>query len=82
MKPRIDEKWISVLHRYRSCKHLDNKHTVFGSLVGGMEALLKMERVPTDDDDRRVSRTRIHLSLCKCSRILRSEVFTQLILHL
>lgn len=37
---------------YRSCNHLDRKHSVFGSVVGGMEALLKMERVETDGKDR------------------------------
>jgi peptidyl-prolyl cis-trans isomerase-like protein 2 len=30
---------------YKSAKHLDNKHTVFGKLVGGGEALSAMEKV-------------------------------------
>ncbi|KHJ42342.1 peptidyl-prolyl cis-trans isomerase, cyclophilin-type [Trichuris suis] len=34
----------------RSCKQLDGKHTIFGRLVGGMETLSAIERVPTDDD--------------------------------
>ncbi|KFD50292.1 hypothetical protein M513_08792 [Trichuris suis] len=29
---------------------LDGKHTIFGRLVGGMETLSAIERVPTDDD--------------------------------
>lgn len=37
---------------YRSCKHLDNKHTVFGRLVGGMDTLNSMERVEVDNKDR------------------------------
>ncbi|KAJ7382116.1 RING-type E3 ubiquitin-protein ligase ppil2 [Desmophyllum pertusum] len=30
---------------YRSCRHLDEKHSVFGRLVGGLETLSAMERV-------------------------------------
>ena len=37
---------------YRSCKHLDNKHTVFGKLVGGMDTLANLERVQTDNKDK------------------------------
>lgn len=37
---------------YRSCKHLDNKHTIFGKLVGGMETLSEMERIEVDNKDR------------------------------
>ena len=37
---------------YKSAAHLDGKHSVFGAVVGGMETLAKMERVPTDADDR------------------------------
>ena len=37
---------------YKSARHLDGKHSVFGNVVGGMETLAKMERVPTDDKDR------------------------------
>lgn len=37
---------------YRSCRHLDGKHTVFGRLVGGLDVLTKMENVPTDRHDR------------------------------
>jgi len=39
---------------YRSCKHLDSKHTIFGKLVGGMETLANMERIGTDNKDRPV----------------------------
>ena len=37
---------------YKSARHLDGKHAVFGRLVGGMDVLAEMERVPTADDDR------------------------------
>lgn len=37
---------------FRSCKHLDKKHTIFGKLVGGFETLDKMEKVETDAKDR------------------------------
>mmetsp|Transcript_19891 Transcript_19891/g.22135 ORF Transcript_19891/g.22135 Transcript_19891/m.22135 type:complete len:504 (-) Transcript_19891:86-1597(-) len=39
---------------FKSCKHLNRKHTIFGELVGGMEVLNKMEAVITDVDDRPV----------------------------
>jgi peptidyl-prolyl cis-trans isomerase-like protein 2 len=48
----VDSNKAQFFITYRSCNHLDNKHTVFGSVVGGMEALLKMERIETDDGDR------------------------------
>lgn len=37
---------------YRSCKHLDGKHTIFGKVVGGMETLSEMERIEVDSKDR------------------------------
>ncbi|KND04280.1 uncharacterized protein SPPG_00017 [Spizellomyces punctatus DAOM BR117] len=37
---------------YRSCQHLDYKHTVFGKVVGGMDVLTKMESIETDDGDK------------------------------
>ncbi|XP_038059065.1 RING-type E3 ubiquitin-protein ligase PPIL2-like isoform X1 [Patiria miniata] len=37
---------------YRSCKHLDKKHTIFGRVVGGMDTLANMERIETDKKDR------------------------------
>ena len=37
---------------YRSCRHLDKKHTVFGQLVGGKETLTAMEQVEVDNKDR------------------------------
>ena len=36
---------------FRSCKHLDGKHTIFGKLVGGLETLTEMERVEVDNKD-------------------------------
>jgi len=40
---------------YRSCVHLDQKHTIFGRLVGGLETLRDMEAVETDDKDAPIS---------------------------
>ncbi|KAI4601342.1 Peptidyl-prolyl cis-trans isomerase cyp8 [Pestalotiopsis sp. 9143b] len=37
---------------YRPVKHLDQKHTIFAKVVGGMDVLKKMEDVPTDGSDR------------------------------
>ncbi|XP_074579574.1 peptidyl-prolyl cis-trans isomerase CYP65 [Curcuma longa] len=37
---------------YKSASHLNYKHTVFGSVVGGLSTLTAMEKVPVDDDDR------------------------------
>lgn len=37
---------------FRSCTHLDGKHTVFGRVVGGLDTLSAMEKVETDKKDR------------------------------
>lgn len=37
---------------FRSAKHLDGKHTVFGRVVGGLETFDKVERIETDIKDR------------------------------
>merc|ERR1719471_2753492 len=37
---------------YRSCRHLDEKHSVFGRVVGGLETLTKMESIEVDSKDR------------------------------
>ncbi|KAI1287598.1 RING-type E3 ubiquitin-protein ligase PPIL2 [Halotydeus destructor] len=37
---------------FRSCKHLDKKHTVFGRLVGGLDTLEKIEKSKVDEKDR------------------------------
>ncbi|XP_065197325.1 RING-type E3 ubiquitin-protein ligase PPIL2-like [Sycon ciliatum] len=37
---------------FRSCRHLDNKHSVFGRVVGGLDAITSMEKVECDDKDR------------------------------
>lgn len=36
---------------YKSAHHLDYKHTVFGQVVGGLDTLAAMEKVPTDSAD-------------------------------
>lgn len=37
---------------FKSATHLDGKHTIFGRVVGGMETLTKLEKLPTDKEDR------------------------------
>ncbi len=37
---------------FRPCTHLDNKHSVFGKIVGGLDVLGKIESVETDKKDR------------------------------
>ena len=36
----------------KSAPHLDGKHTIFGSVVGGLDTLARLESLPTDADDR------------------------------
>ncbi|XP_023321470.1 peptidyl-prolyl cis-trans isomerase-like 2 [Eurytemora carolleeae] len=44
---------------YRSCKHLDGKHTIFGKLVGGMDTLTTIEAIGTDNKDKPVEDIKI-----------------------
>ncbi|GFE54908.1 peptidyl-prolyl cis-trans isomerase [Babesia ovis] len=37
---------------FNTCDHLDNRHTVFGKLVGGKDVLKKWETLKIDDDER------------------------------
>ncbi|GAB1869842.1 RING-type E3 ubiquitin transferase [Camponotus japonicus] len=37
---------------FRSCRHLDRKHTVFGKIVGGLDTLNTIEKVEVDNKDR------------------------------
>ena len=37
---------------FRSARHLDGKHTVFGRVVGGLETMDKLEAVPTNKHDK------------------------------
>ncbi|KAJ9584118.1 hypothetical protein L9F63_021527, partial [Diploptera punctata] len=37
---------------FRSCRHLDGKHSIFGRVVGGLDTLTAMEKVETDNKDR------------------------------
>mmetsp|Transcript_59351 Transcript_59351/g.87020 ORF Transcript_59351/g.87020 Transcript_59351/m.87020 type:complete len:586 (-) Transcript_59351:44-1801(-) len=36
---------------FKSCGHLDNKHSVFGSVVGGLDILARLEAIETDSTD-------------------------------
>ncbi|EFJ34420.1 ubiquitin-protein ligase, PUB49 [Selaginella moellendorffii] len=44
---------------YKSAPHLNRKHTVFGNVVGGIEALSIMDKVPVDDEDRPLEEIKI-----------------------
>jgi len=46
--PNTNQSQFFIL--YKSAPHLNNKHTVFGEVVGGLETLSKMERIPTEND--------------------------------
>ncbi len=37
---------------YKAVPHLDRKHTIFGTVVSGLDVLAKMEDVPTDGSSR------------------------------
>ncbi|CAH1985559.1 unnamed protein product [Acanthoscelides obtectus] len=37
---------------FRSCRQLNNKHTVFGRVVGGIETLNEVEKIEVDNKDR------------------------------
>uniref|UniRef100_A0A8C4WY59 RING-type E3 ubiquitin-protein ligase PPIL2 n=1 Tax=Eptatretus burgeri TaxID=7764 RepID=A0A8C4WY59_EPTBU len=45
---------------FRSCKHLDRKHTVFGRVVGGLETLTAMEYIDADPKTDRPHRAATH----------------------
>lgn len=47
----IDTNKSQFFLTFRSCKHLDRKHTIFGKVVGGLETLDKMEKIETDNKD-------------------------------
>jgi len=44
---------------YRACPHLNQKHTIFGQLVGGMSTLDKMEMIQTDANERPLEEIKI-----------------------
>lgn len=44
---------------YRSCRHLDGKHTIFGKLVGGMDTLNELEKIEVDNKDQPIEDIRI-----------------------
>ena len=44
---------------YRSAKHLNGKHTVFGKVVGGIETLDAIEKIEVDKKDRPIEEVRI-----------------------
>ena len=52
---------------YKSAHHLDYKHTVFGRVVGGLQTLTAMERVPVGEDDRPKEASQAAATCCRVS---------------
>lgn len=44
---------------FKGCRHLDNQHTIFGRVVGGMETLNRMEAAEADKKDKPVTEIKI-----------------------
>lgn len=44
---------------YKSARHLDQKHTVFGKVVGGIDVLRKMELIPVGERDKPIEDIKI-----------------------
>lgn len=44
---------------YRSAKHLNGKHTVFGKLVGGVDTLDAIEKIEVDKHDKPIEEVRV-----------------------
>lgn len=45
---------------FKSAAHLDGKHTIFGRVVGGFDVLSRIEKLPTDQEDRPTQALLIH----------------------
>ncbi|XP_072074612.1 peptidyl-prolyl cis-trans isomerase CYP65 isoform X4 [Arachis hypogaea] len=61
---------------YKSAKHLNFKHTVFGAVVGGLTTLAAMEKVPVDDNDRPLNQMR-KMSRIKKKRRSRMKIIVR-----
>lgn len=44
---------------YKSCPHLDGKHTIFGRLVAGSDTLDRMEKIEVNNEDQPIEAIRI-----------------------
>ena len=44
---------------FKSCNHLDRKHSIFGRVIQGMDVLQAMEKVPTDKKERPITEIKI-----------------------
>lgn len=67
---------------FKSCHHLDHKHSVFGRVVGGLEVLRAMEVVETDERDRPVEElkiisTTVGAKACAYGKYMRSAFTTR-----
>jgi peptidyl-prolyl cis-trans isomerase-like 2 len=45
---------------YRPVPHLNQKHTIFGKVVGGMDVLDRLEDVPSDHDEKPIRDIKIN----------------------
>jgi cyclophilin family peptidyl-prolyl cis-trans isomerase len=44
---------------FKSCNHLDRKHSIFGNVIDGTDLLTTMEKVPADKKERPIEPIRI-----------------------
>jgi peptidyl-prolyl cis-trans isomerase-like protein 2 len=44
---------------FKSCNHLDRKHSIFGNIIDGTDLLAKMEKVPADKKERPIDAIKI-----------------------
>jgi peptidyl-prolyl cis-trans isomerase-like protein 2 len=44
---------------FKSCNHLDRKHSIFGNVIDGTDLLTKMEKVPADKKERPIDAIKI-----------------------
>jgi peptidyl-prolyl cis-trans isomerase-like protein 2 len=44
---------------FKSCNHLDRKHSIFGNIIDGTDLLTKMEKVPADKKERPIDAIKI-----------------------
>jgi peptidyl-prolyl cis-trans isomerase-like protein 2 len=67
---------------FKECNHLDNKHTIFGRVVGGLATLQTIEELGTDGANRPYTEIKILKTevfndpMAECDEILRNKILT------
>jgi len=67
---------------FKECNHLDNKHTIFGRVVGGLATLQTIEELGTDGANRpytdiKILKTEVFNDpMAECDEILRNKILT------